>query len=296
MQKHAYLILAHSNFRQLRKLAELLDDPRNDIYIHVDKKAAFDPDSLAGACRHSSLKFVTKRRKVNWGGVSIMLSEMELLKESTSAGRYSYYHLISGMDLPIKDNDAIYGFFEKNNGKEFISYWEFNEETEMRVHYYTPFPESNRNFIMKFLNKQARNLQKKAGYRINDGIDFKYASQWFSITDGLARYILSKEDWAVRTFGHSYICDEIFAATIAWNSPYRENLYVSRPAGNKDVNESNMRYIDWNSSKSIRHPWTFRLDDYDRLMGIPHLWARKFDERIDSEIIDKIYNKLKAAK
>ena len=31
-KRHAYLILAHKNFGQLRKLVELLDDPRNDIF------------------------------------------------------------------------------------------------------------------------------------------------------------------------------------------------------------------------------------------------------------------------
>lgn len=32
-QKHAYLIMAHNNFEQLRILISLLDDVRNDIYL-----------------------------------------------------------------------------------------------------------------------------------------------------------------------------------------------------------------------------------------------------------------------
>lgn len=32
MDKHAYLIIAHSNLEQLQQLLLLLDDPRNDIY------------------------------------------------------------------------------------------------------------------------------------------------------------------------------------------------------------------------------------------------------------------------
>ena len=38
MDKHAYLIMAHNNFGILEKLLMLLDDQRNDIYIHIDKK------------------------------------------------------------------------------------------------------------------------------------------------------------------------------------------------------------------------------------------------------------------
>lgn len=37
--KHAYLIMAHSNLKQLQKLLFLLDDPDNDIYIHLDSKS-----------------------------------------------------------------------------------------------------------------------------------------------------------------------------------------------------------------------------------------------------------------
>ena len=38
MKKHTYLIIAHNNFYILEKLLLLLDDERNDIYIHIDKK------------------------------------------------------------------------------------------------------------------------------------------------------------------------------------------------------------------------------------------------------------------
>ena len=38
MGKHAYLILAHKNWGQLKVLLSLLDNRRNDIFLHVDKK------------------------------------------------------------------------------------------------------------------------------------------------------------------------------------------------------------------------------------------------------------------
>ena len=40
MKKHAYLIIAHNNFEQLKNLIHALDDTRNDIYVHIDKKAS----------------------------------------------------------------------------------------------------------------------------------------------------------------------------------------------------------------------------------------------------------------
>lgn len=42
--KHAYLIMAHKDPEQLKLLISLLDDPRNDIFVHCDKKS--DPSIL----------------------------------------------------------------------------------------------------------------------------------------------------------------------------------------------------------------------------------------------------------
>ena len=80
-------------------------------------------------------------------------------------------------------------------------------------------------------------------------------------------------------------------ATLVWNSPFRDKLYIKEETAEHKVNESNMRFIDWTRGESIRHPWTFRAGDWDLLMSVPHFWARKFDETVDSAIIDKIYRK-----
>jgi len=40
--KHAYCIMAHGNWTTLQKLVDCLDDERNDVYIHVDKKSYDD--------------------------------------------------------------------------------------------------------------------------------------------------------------------------------------------------------------------------------------------------------------
>ena len=60
--KHAYLIMAHQNFEQLAILLELLDDIRNDIFIHVDKKVkTFDKEKLKNSCKFSKVIFTKKR-------------------------------------------------------------------------------------------------------------------------------------------------------------------------------------------------------------------------------------------
>lgn len=291
-KRHAYLILVHKNPGQLRKLITLLDDSRNDIYVHIDGKASFDPDEFKSVCRFSRLVFIVPRLKVYWGGVNSMRCELSLLREAVSAGPYSYYHLISGMDLPIKDQDTIHDFFDRNEGKEFFDFWEMDEDIYERVRYYTLFPEGEGNFLTHFVNGLFKDVQKAVGYSINKDIDFHFSSVWFSMTDALARYVISKETWLERVFAHTSNCDELFLATVVWNSPFREHLYNSEVARNHAVNESNMRFIDWSRGGSHRHPWTFRSEDWNLLMSVPHFWARKFDEGTDSNIIDRIYRHL----
>ncbi|MDE6310886.1 MAG: beta-1,6-N-acetylglucosaminyltransferase [Muribaculaceae bacterium] len=295
MGKHAYLILAHKNFGQLRKLIELLDDARNDIFVHVDAKAeGFREEDWKGATRHSSLVFLPERMKVNWGGVSIMRSELALLQAATARGHYDYYHLLSGMDLPIKTQDEIHAFFDAHRGREFLNLWEFKKSTLSRFRYYTVFPEGEGRFRTRIINHIFKGLQMAVGFRINRDVEFYFGSQWFSITDELARYVLEKRDWLEKVFRRTSTCDEIFLPTLVCNSPFRDRLFVAEPVKNqKEVNRANMRFIDWTRGESIRHPWVFRADDLDLLQGVEHMWARKFDENVDGEIIDILYKNLK---
>jgi len=52
-KKHAYLILVHQFTLILETLIRLIDDERNDIYVHIDKKAR-DPfdNKIAGLVKN----------------------------------------------------------------------------------------------------------------------------------------------------------------------------------------------------------------------------------------------------
>lgn len=80
--KHAYLIMAHANFEELAFLLEMLDDPRNDLFVHIDRKASFsaeDGQRLRSAVSGSRL-FFTLRTDVRWGDYSQIACEMLLFR------------------------------------------------------------------------------------------------------------------------------------------------------------------------------------------------------------------------
>lgn len=115
--KFAYLIMAHNEPYVLEKLIRMLDYPDNDIYIHIDEKSQLiNKDALYTNSAHL---VVIPSRNVTWGGVSQVNIILDLLAEALKT-QHDYYHLISGVDLPLKKHSDMVAFFENNNGKEFI--------------------------------------------------------------------------------------------------------------------------------------------------------------------------------
>ena len=77
VQKHAYLIMAHGDFALLQCLARALDDPRNDLFIHIDAKVSNLPEVRTEKAGAYMLK---DRIDVRWGDVSQIETELLLFK------------------------------------------------------------------------------------------------------------------------------------------------------------------------------------------------------------------------
>ena len=78
--RHAFMIMAHEDPVVLRTLLASLDDPRHDIYLHVDPRASgMDVAGLVGGVRQAHTEVVTPM-KVNWGGFSQVRCELALLE------------------------------------------------------------------------------------------------------------------------------------------------------------------------------------------------------------------------
>lgn len=293
MNKHAYLIIAHNNFYILERLILLIDDTRNDIYLHIDKKVNnFDFDYFKKIPKFSDIYFVD-RINVGWGSFNMIKAELNLFK-AASKNNYEYYHLISGVDLPIKTQDYIHDFFDRHKGKEFLTclkdQFTKKQNIEARLSKYYLFQQFGRNNrIAKFINNIFIKIQDILKVNRYKG-EFKiyYGAQWVSLTHNAVEFLLSKEDFIERTFKYTLCCDEVYKQTVIMqNNELRKNLYL------KEYNEAhvsyNMRHVDWKRGC----PYVFRESDYKELMEIYSLFARKFDENVDKNIVDMIYNALK---
>ena len=85
----------------------------------------------------------------------------------------------------------------------------------------------------------------------------------------------------MKSMGRSIGGDEMFVQTAIMNSPYADTV----------VN-NNLRYTDWSESDQPGAPKTFTMKDYDAIVSSGKLFARKFDENKDMDIIRKLYSNI----
>lgn len=122
-------------------------------------------------------------------------------------------------------------------------------------------------------------------------------SQWFSITDDAAKYVVSKEKRILLMFSYTRCPDEVFLQTILYNSQFRDTLNtdyqdIKYRTLLSEKTMANLRMIDWPDELGTAHPRTFIAEDYDTLMKCKALFARKFDSKVDSKIIKLICQSL----
>lgn len=285
---HAVMIIAHNQFDLLEKLISALDDKRNDIFVHIDAEADnFDFEHFRRIPKYSEIHF-TDRINVTWGDFSQVKAEIILLKaavENESKGKkYSYFHLISGCDLPIKSNDEIHEFFKENNGKEFIHFSseKVSEQSIGRIRYYHFF-RNKRTFVRKLISYSVLKVEKLLGVNRlkKDNFKVQKGCNWFSITGDFAEYIVANMNKWEKIFKYSYCADEVFVQTILLNSPFKDNLYM--PNCNNNLIAC-ARLIDWHRD----NPYVFRKEDFYLIKSSSAMFARKFDMNIDSDIVDMV--------
>lgn len=291
MGKYAYLIICHRSDASLCYLLKSIDDERNDIYVHVDAKARdFDFDKVKAWIIHSELHF-TRRINVTWGGYSQPEAELILLEAATQKHEYAFYHFLSGNDMCIKSQDEIHRFFDQHPGKLFLTFCgeDWNRKAEERVKYY--HIEHGRNTALKALNIVSLSIQKMTGINRLKHVDMQIVggSNWCSLPHDFAMYLLEHQEVIHRIFHHSVCSDELFVHTMAYNSEYKDRIYLLKISqrnddSDPDMFKANQRYIDWNRGK----PYIFGEDDFDELMKVEYCFARKLTETDTNHLMRKI--------
>lgn len=294
MGKHAYLIIANRNINQLNILVKSIDDSRNDIFLLVDKKSGMDISSL------STLKsglFILNEINIYWGSYSQIQAEINLFRAASENMKYDFYHLISGLDLPLASQNEIHEFFDEHLDNNFLTFSSKSSKKDLdnrfRYHFFRKHYRSDSAFLNIF--RKAQNVFYKVFKKSNKSdLNIVFGSNWVSLNDKFVRYLLSKTKWIEKTFKYGYLVDELFIHMLITNDEkFKSTIYDNYAVNDRaDEFQGNLRYINWWDGK----PYTWKINDYDVLENAHkrgHLFSRKFDEHVDSEIISKVLKNLK---
>lgn len=281
--KHAYLIIAHHEFEVLQKLIEALDDERNDIYIHIDKKVKILPILH---CKVSRLFIINKRVDVRWGHVSQIESEYVLFEAAyNSDEKYERYNLISGTHMPLKSQDEIHAFFNNFRNKEVLNFlYTDSYESNFKINRYHFFLRHYRDshVFIKRIVQLLWHILIKIQYKLliqkeEPSVGTK-ANNWVSLTRAAVGYIIQQKKHVLKMFRHSFCGDEYFV-------PY---LLEKASDNFQMIDEGRLLYNDFVGST----PRTITVGDYDFLISSDYLFARKFSS-IDIMMMNRILEHIK---
>jgi hypothetical protein len=187
--------------------------------------------------------------------------------------------LISGQDLPIKTNEEIKSFFEHNNN-EYIEIFKIPRKDGRRpnptIDKMTMYHLRKWNIIMR-LRRKICHILGKDGIR-NAEYVFYGGSNWTNYTHNCAGKILgylNSDKKYIKRYKWTTCADEIFYQTI-----------IHQIKG-LNIEQNCLRYVDWEIGPE--YPRILQINDYEKIMRSKNLFARKFDETVDKEIINKIY-------
>lgn len=224
MTKHAYLIMAHSDAPLLQTLLRMLDDERNSIFLHVDKKSKL-LEEFTPKTEKADLHVLTNRVDTRWGDVSQVETEYVLMEEAIKYRPFAYYHLLSGADLPIKTQDEIHAFFDAHQGKEFVRFQ--NErpnapEKEINQKMFCWHPMSRYYRVGNPMLKICRQIVEKtcSFFPLRKyELPLYKGPNWFSITQACVDAVIEHKGWILKNFRNTFCCDELVVQTIVYATP-----------------------------------------------------------------------------
>jgi len=196
--------------------------------------------------------------------ISLLLGQ-ELLEMGL---QWKFFINLSAQDFPLKSQTYIHNFLNQHIGKDFLK---VSNQTNVR-------PDTLHrieNYVTESGNEIITEPVVKRPF-LRDVTPF-IGNQWMILSRRFCEFLShSPEVERFKEFyKHTFIADEGFFQTVIMNTSYKSTI----------VNDDK-RTIDWVPMGTIKlRPRDFTIKDANFLMASPDLFARKFDESVDSDIL-----------
>lgn len=265
----AYFILVHRYPEQFKRLFQAIYLKGNQYVIHIDKSSGSEiyNDLQEFILNFSGVEIIESKNAL-WGGYSLVDAELRGMKRLLDMDKnWTYYINLSGQDFPLKSQKYIQEFFEANKGREFIRALDqkiIRPDTMNRIN----------NIFIEIFRKIFRTGIKR-GF-IKGAIPY-IGTQWKAVSRAFCQSVTTdpKSNKYKDFYRNSFIADEGFFQT------FMMNVFNKNQIMNNDL-----RTIDWVPDGDIKlRPRNFDTKDFLRLSLSPDLFARKFDEKEDKNIL-----------
>lgn len=286
--KHAFIILAYNEMELLKKLISHLVEIPCAIYLNIDGKLNVSDNTLRWLQACPSIKSI-HRRKVNWGGFSILKAEMDLLSLALKDSSAGYFHFLSGQDYPIRPMGMFLKYFEEKAPQSYLDfkqapYWAICE----RLLYYMPHDIiSARVPKGKTMVKQVKKIQRR--FHMERSLlhipQMVYlGSQWCSLTKEAGKFIVEytrQHPEFYNRLRHTFAPEEMYFPTILANYFKKEKVNSS----------NNLRFIRW-ADENGNTPANLGPEHLKFLGGNDLFFARKVTTAVSLPLISAIDNYL----
>lgn len=272
----AYLILVHRYPQQFKRLFKVIYDPRNLYLVHVDKRSGawLEADIQAFLDPYINAE-VLEAKKMLWGGYSLVdaaLRGMKRLLQTDS--QWTHFINLSGQDFPLRTQRQIMAHLQANTGREFIravDQQRIRPDTMARVGKYV-------------LELGGRIIHTPISRRFLAGAIPFIGTQWMIVSRQFCQFVCHNQRAArYKTFyRNTFIADEGFFQTVMMNT-----------APHGEIVNDDLRMIDWIPDGDIKlRPRTYVAGDAGALISSGNLFARKFDQTVDGDILDLLESHL----
>ena len=286
--KYAFLILAHTDLHQLRRLVHALDDPRFDVFIHVDAKSDISSFQFETyTLQYSHLHVLKHRYKVLWGDISIVDATLAMYRQAMEFDRYDRFITLSGLDYPIQSNDVIASTLSDPD-VEFIMGNIITKVEYQKVERYHFWKLRKFRRIAILLLDMFR--IKKPRYMIvgNQIWDIYSAPQWHAFSFECVKHIfetLETYPHIKEYFKYSYAPDELLIPTIVFNTPFLRK---------RALRDSFPEHAHYNEKTAIHHLnydpviEVFTASKFQVIMESGKLFFRKARTGVSDQLLDMI--------
>ena len=289
----AYLIAAHTDPEQLKRLVTSLTYKGNTFFIHIDKKQDIYPfKEILKECKN--VTFIKKRIADYWSGFSHLRTLDSLLEEALN---YHFDRLvyISGLDYPVWSNEKMENWYLDNADKQVVCAYNLTKCGD-------PYPQGKISHLAwwdvpikneKLFNKTRRKLNDflmNFKHPLSFAVDGKewdvfWGSDWWSMTYDAAKYVFDmyhKHREIEKYFKWCFCPSELWVQTILSNSEkYKNRIDYTKIFKLEAVTP--LEFIDYGESMYI-----WKEKDFEQIVNSGKMFIRKTTSKESKELQEMI--------